>query len=343
MRPGPGSILLCAVLMAASWAQPPAAADGGGGGARPTHADLEAERRSVSVLETELALASTRKPYIVLDLGAATLEYHLLGMTPRRVALQGMHVEGLVPGGDDGDPKALAGIFTLAEKEGDPRLKPLSPEQVEAGDDDENAANILPPEPPKAYRLTFKQPIALQVAGREEPAGVRGLWTRVVDLWDRVVHPRKPEDKHLSVWVKLDATTAGQVYRSLLPDQRWLIVPPAGFTLPPAGQEAPPKPRAPRAIPPSPPKPVEPKEVPFRIPPPVDENGSQGDGSDAAGSGSGDDGGAASGGGAPRPLPAVPPGGGATAGHPKDPTMQDTGTSGAAGSPPSGDVLNRNK
>jgi hypothetical protein len=237
----------------------------------PTHADLQTERRRSAVLESEVALAATRKPYLVLDLQAKALRYRLMGMTMREIAVPEMSVEGLVASDGAADAPALAGIFTLREKEGDPRLKPLSPEQVEAGADDENAANVLPPEPPKEYRLMFKQPIALEVVGHPEAQGVGGAWSRFTGFVRRLRGPRGDEDDRLRIALHLDPQSAAEVYRSLIPEVRLLIVPPPGLILPPAGQEAPPKPRAPRPAPP--PKPAEPKEVPFAIPPPVDENG----------------------------------------------------------------------
>src|SRR5437867_407178 len=114
---------------------------GAGVGARATRTDLDAERRRVSALESEVALASTRKPYLVLDLASRTLRYRLMGMTTREVQLPGLTIKGLATASAGAPPPTLAGIFTLREKDGDPRLKPLSPEQVEAGADDENAAN----------------------------------------------------------------------------------------------------------------------------------------------------------------------------------------------------------
>jgi hypothetical protein len=241
--------------------------------AAPTHADLQSQRRRAAVLESEVALASTRKPYLVLDLQGKALRYRLMGMTMREIAVPEVSVEGLVASDEAADLPLLAGIFTLKEKEGDPRLKPLSPEQVEAGADDENAANVLPPEPPKDYRLTFKQPIAVEVVGHPEESGVGGAWTRFTGFLRGLRGPRGDDEDRLRIALHLDPRSAAEFYRSLIPEVRLLIVPPSGLVLPAAGQEAPPKPRAPRAVPKPPPKPAEPQEVPFAIPPPVDENG----------------------------------------------------------------------
>jgi hypothetical protein len=262
--------LACAALVLAA----PAAA--AAGGARATRTDLDVERRRVAALESEVALASTRKPYLVLDLGSRTLRYRLMGMTTREVALPGLTIKGLAAATTGAPPPTLAGIFTLREKDGDPRLKPLSPEQVEAGADDENVANVLPPEPPKAYGLKFKQPIAVRVEGRPQAAGVHGVWASLIGGWRRLFGTQDDGEAQLVVSLTLDAGTAAELYRSLLPDEHWLVLPPSGYVLPAAGQEAPPRPKSPRPIPTVPAKPVKPIEppgVPFQIPPPVDDNG----------------------------------------------------------------------
>ena len=238
--------------------------------ARPTRGDLETARRRTAVLESELALASTRKPYLVLDLGARALRYRMMGMTMREVAIHDLAVQGLQTAEPAPGAPLVAGIFTLQEKENDPRLTPLSPEQVEDGADDENAANALPPEPPREYTLTFKQPIAVEVVGRETRTGVPGMWGRFVAALRRWHGPGGGEEARLRIALHLDPEEAGEVYRSLIPDLRLLVLPPPGLQLPAAGQEAPPKPRAPRKAPP-PGKPAEPKEVPFKIPPPEEE------------------------------------------------------------------------
>jgi hypothetical protein len=203
-----------------------------GGGSRATRTDLDAERRRVSALESEVALASTRKPYLVLDLGSRTLRYRLMGMTTREVPLPGLTIKGLAAATAAAPSPTLAGIFTLREKDGDPRLKPLSPEQVEAGADDENAANVLPPEPPKAYGLKFKQPIAVRVEGHQPAAGVHGVLASLREGWRRLFGDRDDGDAQLVVSLMLDAGTAAEVYRSLLPEQHWLVLPPSGYVLP---------------------------------------------------------------------------------------------------------------
>lgn len=264
-----GWIAFAAILLAAPVA-------GAGSGARATRTDLDAERRRVSALESEVALASTRKPYLVLDLGTRTLRYRLMGMTTRELALPGLTIKGLAAATAGAPTPTLAGIFTLREKDGDPRLKPLSPEQVEAGADDENAANVLPPEPPKAYGLRFKQPIAVRVEGRATSSGVHGVWASLREGWGRLFGRQDDGDAQLIVSLMLDAGTAAEVYRSLLPEERWLVLPPSGYVLPAAGQEAPPRPKPPKPIPAKPVKPIEPPGVPFQIPPPVDDNGTHG-------------------------------------------------------------------
>jgi len=278
IRPiGLAALAAAGVLAGAVAAGAPRGAGNGATGAaaaaaRPTRGDLESARRRAAILESELALAATRKPYLVLDLGARALRYRMMGMTMREVAIHDLAVQGLQTAEPAPGAPLVAGIFTLQEKENDPRLTPLSPEQVEDGADDENAANALPPEPPREYTLTFKQPIAVEVVGRETRTGVPGMWGRFVAVLRRWHGPSGGEEARLRIALHLDPEAAGEVYRSLIPELRLLVLPPAGLQLPAAGQEAPPKPRAARKVPP-PEKQAEPKEVPFKIPPPEEEGG----------------------------------------------------------------------
>jgi len=282
--------------------------------ARTTRADLDAARRRAAVLESELALAATRKPYLVLDLGARSLRYRLMGMTMRDVPIPDLAVEGLETSeGAPGTP-LLAGIFTLKEKENDPRLTPLSPEQVEDGADDENAANALPPEPPREYRLSFRQPIAVEVLGLETRGGVTGMWGRFVAALRRWHGPGGGDEARLKIALHLDPDVAAEIYRSLIPEVRLLVLPPGGMVLPAAGQEAPPKPRPAKITPAPVEKAAEPKEVPFQIPPAEDEqnrkaaeeNEPAAEPPPAAAPGTGP---------APEPPPPPPPGGGRGQAH----------------------------
>lgn len=273
--PGARALLTAAILAGAvlTAGGPPQYA--GEADDRHTRADLAAVRRRAARLESEYALASTRRPYIVLDLASGTLRYRLLGMTMREIPIGPVDVVGLVADrGVAGSGKHLAGIFTMAEKEGDPRLDPLTPEQVEAGADDENVANVFPPEPPKRYRVTFRQPIAVVVSGEESRAGVKGAWGWIRDRAGRLFGRRDTPGAALRIAIRLDPAAASEVWRSIVPDQRWLVLPPEGLALPQAGQEALPKAKGPRRAAPAPtaskPQKPEPEEgVPFRIPPPI--------------------------------------------------------------------------
>lgn len=273
----PGATLVAAAALAAIGGPSYAVAS-----ERPTRADLAAMQRRAARLESEYALASTRRPYIVLDLESGTLRYRLMGMTMREIPIGPVDTTGLVAESDaSGRGEHLAGIFTMAEKEGDPRLDPLTPEEVEAGADDENVAAVFPPEPPKRYRVSFRQPIAILVSGQEEGAGVKGVWGRVRDLAARLLRRGDSAEVALRIAFRLDPATASEFWRSIVPDQRWLVIPPEGLVLPQAGQEPPPKPKAPRKAPApaeSKPKPPGSEEgVPFRIPPPVEPPGPNGD------------------------------------------------------------------
>ena len=243
---------------------------------RPTRATLLAQRARVARLESEFALTSTRKPHLVLDLGRRTLTFRLMGMTVREVPFLAVDVRGLRPVSRRGDAPArfLAGIFRLGEKEGDPRLSPLTPEQVEAGLDDENAADVLPPEPPSRYVLFFSQPLSVRVEGLSKTGVIGRAWSafrsRLPGLFRWSGHAREREAA-VRVSLHLDETTAREVYRSLVPDELWVVVPPLGMILPEAGQESPPKPRPVRPAPRRAPPPVSAPGIPFQIPPPLEE------------------------------------------------------------------------
>jgi hypothetical protein len=252
-----------------------------GGEQRATRAELQAGRRRAASLESEVALSATRKVYIVLDLEARSLRYRLMGMTMREIPVEAVEADGLVGATEvDGNAKHFAGIFTLREKEGDPRLDPLTPEQVEAGADDENVAAVFPPEPPKAYRLDFKQPIAIRVSGKQEGTGVKGVAYRLKKALGGLFGGGATGGTAVRIDLHLEPDAATEFWRSVIPDQRWLILPPPGLALPDAGQEAPPKPKGPRPAPPvtaKVPKPPGPEEIPFRIPPPEEPQGAGGD------------------------------------------------------------------
>ncbi len=239
----------------------------------PTRADLAALRRRVALLESGLALARSRKPYLVVDAESRRLRYELLGTSLRDVPAREIDIDGLRRSGEGGvpGPLSLAGIVTLKEKEKDPRLSPLTPEQIEGGAADENVADALPPEAPADYTLTFKQPVVVRIEGIPEKKSVvsrafswwPGSWSRGEDNREAIV---------LRLTIHLDETTAREVYRSLLPGERLVVVPPPGFLLPDAGQEAPRSIRPGRPTKPPAPQPgLPPAGVPFRIPPPVAE------------------------------------------------------------------------
>lgn len=271
-----------AAALAAAWA---VAAPAGGappagrapGAHPPTRADLAEARRHVALLESELTLARARKPYIVVDALARSVRYALLGMTVREIAAQEIEFEGLLPPGDgaaSGTP-ALAGIVTLERKENDPRLSPLTPEQIEAGAADENVADALPPEAPADYRLSFKQRVRLRVAGIPEKKTTLGR----LSSWLRGLRGGGAgggAEPSVEVTLHVDEGTAREIYRSLVPGERLVLVPPLGGHLGEIGQETPRsiKPARPRSLPQA--TQAANHGVPFRIPPPVSETSEEG-------------------------------------------------------------------
>jgi hypothetical protein len=245
---------------------------GTGGAAVSTRGDLEALRRKVALLESELALAKTRKPYLVVDAESRRLRYRLLGMTMREIPLRGIEIGGLKRSGAGGAPGllALAGTVVIREKDGDPRLTPLTPEDVEAGAADENVADALPPEAPAAYTIQFRQPVTLRVEGLPES---QGAVAHAVSWWRRLWPGGSGGASRidLRLTLRLEEGPAREVYRSLIPGERIVLIPPAGYVLPDIGQEAPGKIKPGKTVKTPAPLPGTPAEgVPFQIPPPVD-------------------------------------------------------------------------
>jgi hypothetical protein len=267
--------IVAAVLLVSSGARIAALSvrHAGTGQAVPTRTDLDLSRRRVALLQSEQALAATRKPYVVVDLAARTLRYGLMGMDVHQVPLAAAEAYGLrpVPAGEAPEPRLLAGIVTLKEKERDPRLTPLTPAQIEAGATDEDAADVLPPEAPASYGLIFQQGVVMRVSGLGE-GGTAGLLSSIAGWWRRLwgAGPRGSGNPGLRLVVTLEENAARDVYRSLVPGQRLVIAPPPGFVLPDAGQEAPAAIRPGRAAPPPKEPPTTTPGVPFRIPPPVE-------------------------------------------------------------------------
>jgi hypothetical protein len=242
----------------------------------PSRADLDLARRKVAVLESELSLARSRKPYLVVDAQGKMLRYRLLGVTMREIPLSGLRIDGLRREEERGTegPLTLAGIVTLKEKENDPRLSPLTPEQIEAGAADENVADALPPEAPADFEVEFKQPLSLRVEG---VAGKKSVWSPSSWLSRLWRGGGKGKEPRVRLTAHLEETAARELYRSLIPGTRLLVVPPAGFRLPDIGQEPPSsvhKGRPPRVQPRQPATPSQ--DVPFRIPPPVAETPADG-------------------------------------------------------------------
>ena len=242
------------------------------GALAPTRADLDGLRRKAARLECELALGRSHKPYLVVDAAQRQLRVALMGMTVREIPLESVELSGLVRAERSGapGPAALAGITTLSEKEADPRLKPLTPSDVEAGAADENVADVLPPEAPAVYGLLFKQRMVARVEGMSDKST---SGSRLAEWW-RSLWPGATAGSDgvaLGAIVRMDATVAREIWRSILPGERLLVVPPNGFLLPDFDQEPPRSIKPPKTAPPPGPSQTPPAQgVPFRIPPPLE-------------------------------------------------------------------------
>lgn len=94
VRRAPALVALVAVISGV-WLEGAAAGGASLAAGGPTRADLDLLRRRVALLESELALARSRKPYLIVDAEAKRLRYRLLGSTMREIALSMVRFDGL--------------------------------------------------------------------------------------------------------------------------------------------------------------------------------------------------------------------------------------------------------
>src|SRR2546428_11149058 len=116
-------VLLALLALLAGAAIDSKAAPGAVRASAATRGDLDLLQRRVAVLESELALARSRKTYLIVDGPGKRLRYGLLGMTMREIPSSAIRIDGLHYTGEEGapGPLALAAVAALREKEKHPR------------------------------------------------------------------------------------------------------------------------------------------------------------------------------------------------------------------------------
>ncbi|HEV8335016.1 MAG TPA: hypothetical protein VGR67_01190 [Candidatus Polarisedimenticolia bacterium] len=179
---------------------------------RPT---LEQETRR---LEAELPLAASKLPYLVLDLLSGRLEYRISGMSPKSIPFQIGSLRGAA-GTASLDPRHLT-LLVLKER-GAPRevIKPPDPDKPV---DPLKDPKIFPPDPPSEYVLSFEEPVRIRVVGERRITWKSGFTAlrRAMRRWVA----RRAGKESIRIEIRLPAERAQEIYRSLYPGERILVL-----------------------------------------------------------------------------------------------------------------------
>lgn len=182
---------------------------------RKTPPTVEQEAR---LLEAELPLASTRKPYLILDLVSSRLIYRISGMTPKEIPFRIDSIRGpggwLLP-----DPDSLA--ILVLEGRGAPRevIRPPDPDKPV---DPLKDPKIFPPDPPSDYILSFDRPVKVRIVG-EKDTGWKdrlGSLKKAVRQWLGMGKGRGG----LRIQLRLPAERAQEIYRGLYHGEKLLLL-----------------------------------------------------------------------------------------------------------------------
>ena len=169
-------------------------------------------------LEAELPLASTRKPYLILDLVSSRLIYRISGMTPKEISFRIDSIRG--PGEWIAiDPGGLS--ILMLEGRGAPRevIRPPDPDKPL---DPLKDPKIFPPDPPTDYILSFDRPVKVRILGEKE-AGWKdrlGLMGKAVRQWFGTGRGRGG----LRIQLRLPAERAQEIYRGLYHGEKLLVL-----------------------------------------------------------------------------------------------------------------------
>ena len=237
------TLLLLAILPAAPTPAP--AATGEGARYLELHAKRDELRRLNALLEEEARLASTRAPYVVLDLGKRTMDFRIRGKTFKTYRFEAIRIDTRHEGLTWSEvARRLAEPITMELKEGgNPELIPPDPDEdpnlpPEDGDGDEEPASdasLLGVDAPTDYQVDFEQGVVFHVSAPhaaglmdkamnglgELAAGLRSVFSGWLGAEPAQDGPWL--DLHLAATVE----TARQLHHSLLPGERFLIILPA--------------------------------------------------------------------------------------------------------------------
>jgi len=177
-----------------------------------------AVEQETRLLEAELPLASSRKPYLILDLVSSGLLYRISGMTPKEIPFRIDSIRGpegwLVP-----DPDALS--ILVLEGRGAPRevIRPPDPDNPV---DPRKDPKVFPPDPPTDYILSFDRPVKVRILG-EKDAGWKdslGSLRKAVRRWLGKGSGRGG----IQIQLRLPAERAQEIYRGLYHGEKLLVL-----------------------------------------------------------------------------------------------------------------------
>ena len=188
-----------------------------GGALPPAPATLGEETQR---LESELSLAAAKKPYLVLDLVNASLDYRLSGMTTKSIPFQ---LDWVRDRGRDG--KIAAGKMALLsiQDRGAP-AEVIVPPDPDKPVDPLKDPKLFPPDPPTDFTLLFDRPFKVRVLG--EKAGGWGMSMTGMGRRFKEWLPWGPGAgrKETRVQIRIPAERAQEVYRALYRGEKVLVV-----------------------------------------------------------------------------------------------------------------------
>lgn len=169
-------------------------------------------------LETELSLAAAKKPYLVLDLVNARLDYRLSGMTTKSIPF---HLDSIRDRGKDGRIQAGRMSVLSIEDRGHP-VEIIVPPDPDKPVDPLKDPKLFPPDPPTDFTLLFDRPFKVRFLG-EKTGGwsMSGMGRRFKDWLPWGPGGGRQETR---VQVRVPAERAQEIYRALYQGEKVLVV-----------------------------------------------------------------------------------------------------------------------
>ena len=196
-------------------------------GGRPT---LDQETRR---LELEYPLAASKKPYLILDLLDARLDYRLSGMTLKSIPFQ---IDSIVKQGKEGALGQGEHLLLQIEDRGAPPEVIVPPDPNQPVDPLKDP-KLFPPDPPSDFTLLFNRPVKVRFLGIKEEG-----WKERVQGVGRAVKGWLPwgpggGKQETRIQLSLPAGEAQEIYRALYRSESVLVLGISSGPQPPASGE----------------------------------------------------------------------------------------------------------